>query len=64
MSNFGDEGAETGSKEEAVVDYEATWPSVNLAYEFVKPSYDWAIHRLNAVDSRIQTFLAFSSTLT
>ena len=43
---------------------ESDWPSVNLAYEFVAPSYDWIQRRYESVERRIQTFLAFTATLT
>ena len=41
-----------------------TPPGVLLAYEFVIPSYQWVIQRLDAVDLRIQTLQAFSATVT
>lgn len=34
---------------------EKSYPRVGLAYEFVLPSYEWAMKRLDAVDGRIQT---------
>lgn len=40
------------------------WPSVDLAYGFVLPSYQWAQQRLDAVDSRIQTLQAFAASIT
>lgn len=43
---------------------ESQWPSVDLAYEFVAPSYDWIQRRYESVERRIQTFLAFTATLT
>ena len=43
---------------------ESQWPALSLAYEFVKPSYDWAMSRLNAVEGRIQTLLVFAATFT
>lgn len=43
---------------------EDTWPSVETAYEFVRPCYDWAQSRLDAIDSRIQTLLAFAASIT
>ena len=45
-------------------DPQATWPGVKLAYDFVLPSYQWAITRFEAVDSRIQTLQAFIVTVT
>jgi hypothetical protein len=43
---------------------EDKWPSVHLAYEFVKPSYDWLQKRLDAVNARIEFLLTFSSSVT
>ena len=40
------------------------WPSVDLAYGFVLPAYQWAQQRLDAVDSRIQTLQAFAASIT
>ena len=40
------------------------WPAVPLAYEFVRPSYDWAMNRINAVVGRIQTLLVFVASFT
>ena len=37
---------------------------MDLAYEFVAPSYDWIQRRYESVERRIQTFLAFTATLT
>jgi hypothetical protein len=45
-------------------DPQATWPGATLAYDFVLPSYQWAIARYEAVDSRIQTLQAFIVTVT
>ena len=46
-------------------DFDAShWPSVDLAYEFVAPSYDWAQRRFESIERRIHTFLAFTATLT
>ncbi|MGH8066883.1 MAG: hypothetical protein ACRERE_16925 [Candidatus Entotheonellia bacterium] len=44
-------------------DPQTTWPGVKLAYDFVLPSYQWAITRFEAVDSRIQTLQAFIVTV-
>lgn len=43
---------------------ESQWPSVGLAYDFVKPSYDWLQNRLDAVNSRIEFLLTFASSIT
>lgn len=40
------------------------YPSVDLAYEFVKPSYDWMVTRFDAINSKIQGLLTFSATIT
>ena len=42
----------------------AEWPSVDLAYGIVAPSYDWIQARFDSVERRIQTFLGFTATLT
>jgi hypothetical protein len=39
------------------------YPSVDLAYNFVKPSYDWMVTRFDAINSKIQGLLTFSATL-
>ena len=43
---------------------EAKWPAVDLAYEFVRPSYDWVQRRLEAVDNRVQMLMAFAASIT
>jgi len=43
---------------------ENQWPSVGLAYDFVKPSYDWLQNRLDAVNTRIEFLLTFASSVT
>ncbi len=43
---------------------ESQYPSVDLAYEFVKPSYDWMLTRFEAANSKIQGLLTFSATIT
>jgi hypothetical protein len=43
---------------------EDSWPSVGLAYDFVKPSYEWLQNRLDAVNSRIEFLLTLSSSIT
>ena len=40
------------------------YPSVDLAYEFVKPSYDWMLNRFQAIDSKIQGLLTFATAIT
>lgn len=39
------------------------WPGVTPAYDFVKPSYDWMLHRLKAANGRIQNIMNFSATV-
>ena len=39
------------------------WQGMLLAYDFVLPSYDWAMQRLNAVEGRIQSLMMFSVSL-
>jgi len=43
---------------------EEIYPSVKIAFEFVLPSYQWMLNRLEAVNNRIQILLAFVMTLT
>ena len=43
---------------------EETWPAVHLAFDVVRPSYDWAINRINATDSRSQALIVFSGSFT
>lgn len=43
---------------------EATWPGVDIAYDFVSSSYAWILQRLDAIDSRIQTLQAFAASVT
>jgi hypothetical protein len=50
--------------ENKVNDEEPKYPSVGLAYEFVKPSYDWMLNRLQAIDSKIQGLLTFATAIT
>jgi len=40
------------------------YPGVDRAYDFVLPSYNWALDRLKAVDSRLQEIMAYAATLT
>ena len=40
------------------------YPSTGLAYEFVKPSYDWMLNRFEAMNSKIQGLLTFATTIT
>jgi hypothetical protein len=39
------------------------WPGVDVAFEFVLPSYGWALSRLEAIDGRLQALQAFSATV-
>ena len=45
-------------------DSETIYPSVDTAYEFVRPSYEWAQQRLDSVHTRIQTTLGFAAVAT
>jgi len=40
-----------------------TYPSVDLAYDIGLKSYDWAIGRMDAIDSTINTLLAWISSI-
>ena len=40
------------------------YPSVDLAYDFVKSSYDWMVTRFEAINSKIQGLLTFAATIT
>ncbi len=50
--------------EEKDTKMEEQYPSVELAYEFVKPSYDWMLNRIEAINSKIQNLITFATTLT
>jgi hypothetical protein len=41
-----------------------SYPSTDLAYEFVRPAYDWAIQRSDRVEARVQVGIAGISALT
>jgi hypothetical protein len=43
---------------------EQTYPSVDLAYQIAIASYDSAVKRLDTIDGRIQTILAFIVSIT
>lgn len=43
---------------------ESKYPSVDLAYEFVKPSYDWMANRFEAINTKIQGLITFATTIT
>ncbi len=43
---------------------ESQYPSVDLAHELVKPSYDWMVTRLEAINSKIQGLLTLADTVT
>ena len=38
--------------------------SLDLAYEFVRDSYDWMLRRMDALKRRIDSLLLFVATLT
>jgi hypothetical protein len=50
--------------DQEINDEEKRYPSVDLAYNFVKPSYDWMLSRFEAANSKIQGLLTFSATIT
>lgn len=50
--------------DEKINDAEFRYPSVDLAYDFVKSSYDWMLTRFEAANSKIQGLLTFSATIT
>ena len=54
------------SKEEDLTDEQIAerWPSASLAYDFVLPSYDWALHRITSHERRVDRFLTVATTLT
>ncbi len=37
-------------------------PGIDLAYDLMQSSYDWAVNRLNAVESRIQALIVLSAS--
>lgn len=43
---------------------ESQYPSVDLAYEFVKPSYDWMVSRIETINNKIQGLSTFAVTIT
>jgi hypothetical protein len=43
---------------------EDQWPAIVFAYDFVKPSYDWMVSRLEAAVTRSQAILAIATTIT
>jgi hypothetical protein len=51
------------SSEMPIVD-ETAYPSVDLAYDIAVASYDSIIKRLDVMDGRLQTILAFAATTT
>ena len=40
------------------------FPSLDLAYEFIIPSYDWALRRLDAVERRIESLIVIVTATT
>ena len=40
------------------------YPSTGLAYEFVRPSYEWMLGRIDAAETRAQRVQVFAATLT
>jgi hypothetical protein len=43
---------------------ETRFPGVNRAFDFVMPSYQWSLQRLDADDKRLQDTLTYSATAT
>ena len=43
---------------------ESLYPSVGLAYEFVKSSYGWMLNRIEAINSKIQGLLTLATAIT
>ena len=43
---------------------ESQYPSVDLAYEFAKSSYDWMLNRYEAINSKIQGLLTLATAVT
>ena len=43
---------------------EDQWPSIPLAYEFVRPSYEWLAARLDKIEDKSRALLAFGATAT
>ena len=43
---------------------EEQWPSVEVAYGLVLPSYEWMLRRLEAAESRIHSLLMLAATVT
>lgn len=39
-------------------------PSIDLAYEYVRPSYEWLQSRLDAANNRLQYIVTLASTIT
>jgi len=53
--------AEVGGQERLMEDM---YPAVGLAYDFVQPSYDWLLSRIEATTARVQQTMAFAATVT
>ena len=45
-------------------DLKSQWPSIEHAYGFILPSYQWMLSRFEAADSRIQTLQTFIVSVT
>jgi len=43
---------------------ESQYPSVDLAYEFTKSSYDWMLNRYEAINSKMQELLTLATAIT
>jgi hypothetical protein len=64
MSGDASSDAETNAQSGSRTRDEAAYPSVDLAYNLAVASYDSIVKRLDAMDGRLQTMLAFSATTT
>lgn len=53
-----------GGEEMPIDELKAKYPSVELAYPFVKDSYDVLLKRIDALDGKIQTVISLALTVT
>lgn len=50
--------------ESKITDSDNDLPGLDRAFEFVLPSYQWALQRFEAIDARLQGVLTFAVTIT
>lgn len=43
---------------------QSLYPSVDLAFDFVKPSYDWMLSRVETINGKIQNLITLAASLT